>query len=189
MLLSVCHSPQQARRPAPAGTTESEQAGSGSIPAAHLRSKGVTGEHIMKNTWIVSADSSRARIFEVQGKEHHLHEIADLVNPEGRASGRDLRSDAEGRYFGPGRHAQGHSAGEASAVGHANEIFSREVGQYLDKARTQHQFERLVLVAPPRFLGLLRRALSDEVRNLVVEEMDKNLSWLDTRDIERHLKQ
>jgi len=141
----------------------------------------------MTNTWVVTADASRARIFSVQGKEHHLREIADLLNPEGRASERELTSDAQGRYSGRGERMQGHSAGETSAVGHLNEAFSREVGRYLEKARAEHQFDRLVLVAPPRFLGLLRQSLSEGVQRAVTEELGKDLSWLDTRDIERHI--
>lgn len=141
----------------------------------------------MASTWVVSADAGRARIFELNGKERHLQEIADLVNPEGRASERELNSDAQGRYFGRGERTQGHSTGDANSVGHANEMFSREVGRYLEKARNEHQFDRLVLVAPPKFLGLLRRSLSKGVQSTVTEEMDKDLSWLDTRDIERHI--
>jgi protein required for attachment to host cells len=53
-------------------------------------------------------------------------------------------------------------------------VFAREVGRYLDKARIAQRFDRLVLVAPPKFLGALRK------------ERHKDLSWLNAREIERY---
>ncbi|MCD6043326.1 MAG: Protein required for attachment to host cell, partial [Burkholderiales bacterium] len=37
-----------------------------------------------------------------------------------------------------------------------------------------------------RFLGALRKELSNEVRKLVAEELPKDLSWLSARELERH---
>jgi len=39
----------------------------------------------MATTWIVSGDSSRARILQVTGR-NRLEEIQDFVNPKGRPS-------------------------------------------------------------------------------------------------------
>ena len=47
-------------------------------------------------------------------------------------------------------------------------------------------FDRLVLVAPPKFLGALRKELHKEVEKLVAEELPKDLSWLNAREIERY---
>jgi hypothetical protein len=38
-----------------------------------------------------------------------------------------------------------------------------------------------------KFLGQLRKELGREVQKLVAEELPKDLSWLNARDIERHL--
>jgi len=38
----------------------------------------------MTTTWIIAADSSRARILQVTDREKRLAEIEDLLNPEGR---------------------------------------------------------------------------------------------------------
>ena len=48
------------------------------------------------------------------------------------------------------------------------------------------RFDRLVLVAPPKFLGALRKELHKEVEKLVAEELPKDLSWLNAREIERY---
>jgi protein required for attachment to host cells len=150
----------------------------------------------MATTWIIAADESRARVLQVTGQEEHLTEIEDLVNPSGRAQNRELQTDAEPRFSGHGglgkpgsfptsgppsdREAQG-------AVDHSVNVFAREVGRYLDKARTEHRYDQLVLVAPPKFLGALRKELHKEVEKLVAEELPKDLSWFNARDLQRYL--
>jgi protein required for attachment to host cells len=139
----------------------------------------------MTTTWIVAADSSRARVLQVADREEKLVEVEDLVNPEGRMNDRELTTDAHPRLrgtSGPGSDRQ-----EMSAVEHQVELFARRIGDHLEKARTDHRYDRLCLVAPPRFLGALRKELSNEVRKLVAEELPKDLSWLSARELERYV--
>ena len=139
----------------------------------------------MTTTWIVAADSSRARVLQVADREEKLLEVEDLVNPEGRMNDRELTSDAHPRLrgtSGPGSDRQ-----EMSAVEHQVELFAKRIGEHLEKARNEQRYDRLCLVAPPRFLGLLRKELGSEVRKLVAEELPKDLSWLSARELERHL--
>ena len=139
----------------------------------------------MTTTWIIAADSSRARILQVTDREKRLAEIEDLLNPEGRVDDRQLTTDAHARFHGSSGPASDRE--ETSAVEHATELFAKRLGDYLDKARTAHRYDRLHLIAPPRFLGQLRKELGKEVQKLVAEELPKDLSWLNARDIERHL--
>src|SRR5690242_21133542 len=141
----------------------------------------------MTTTWIIAADSSRARILQVTDREKALAEIDDLLNPEGRVHDRELIADAHPRFHGNGG-APGSDREEMSATEHATELFAKRVGEYLDKARTAHKYDRLHLVAPPKFLGQLRKELGKEVQKLVTEELPKDLSWLKTRDLEERLR-
>ncbi|HEX7096754.1 MAG TPA: host attachment protein [Acidimicrobiales bacterium] len=139
----------------------------------------------MATTWILAADASRARILQVMDRERRLEEIEDLYNPGGRLHERDMTSDAEPRFRGtdgPGsdREAKG-------AVEHEVETFAKAIGDYLDKARTSHRYDRLHLIAPPKFLGQLRKELGKEVGKLVTEQMPKDLSWLNARELEKRL--
>jgi protein required for attachment to host cells len=139
-------------------------------------------------TWIIAADSSRARILQVTDRKQHLDEIEDLLNPEGRVHDRELLADGHPRFSG---HAGGGPASdreETSATEHATELFAKRLGEYLDKARTAHKYDRLHLIAPPKFLGQLRKELGKEVQKLVAEELPKDLSWLNARDIEQRYK-
>lgn len=120
----------------------------------------------MATTWIVAADSSRARFLQLAGRER-LVELDSLLNPEARMHEREL-------------------ATEAPPQAHATDLFAKRVGDYLDKARNDHRYDKLVLVAPPKFLGTLRRSLDKEVAKRVVGEMPKDLSWLKERELERY---
>lgn len=143
----------------------------------------------MPTTWIVAADSSRARVFEIAEPERRLRPVEEFNHPEGRANNRELTSDAQGRYMSHGGGPRAHSATrQVSAVDHENELFSKTLSRYLDKARSQHRYHKLYLIAPPEFLGLMRENLSKEVRKLTAEEINKDLSWFEARDIERYIK-
>jgi protein required for attachment to host cells len=77
---------------------------------------------------------------------------------------------------------------QPSAVDHNVELFAKELARYLEQARTEHRYDALCLVAAPEFLGRLRQSLSKEVERLVVEQLDKDISWFDGGEIERYLK-
>jgi protein required for attachment to host cells len=142
----------------------------------------------MTVTWILIADSSRARIFEKKESEKHLREVEDFVNAAGRADESELRTDDRGRFYGKGERYQGHTDDPAvSAVEHENEMFSHTLSNYLDDARNAHRYSRLYLIAPPKFLGLMNSNLKEEVRELVVDKLGKDVSAMSAREVENYL--
>jgi protein required for attachment to host cells len=134
----------------------------------------------MANTWIVAADASRARVLQVAGPQR-LVEVDNLLNPDGRLEDREINTDARGRFSG------GHTGeDDVGAVEHRTELFAKRLGDYLDKARTEHRYDELVLVAPPKFLGMMRKSLGREVEKLVADEVPKDLSWFNARELESY---
>ena len=118
-----------------------------------------------------------------------------MVNPEGRMHERDLQTDAEPRFNGhggvgkPGSARTGGPGSDRETQGpneYAMKTFAREIGRFLEKARTEQRYDELVLVAPPKVLGALRGELDKEVQKLVADDMPKNLSWLNARELERY---
>jgi protein required for attachment to host cells len=65
---------------------------------------------------------------------------------------------------------------EESAHERTVSVFARDIAGKLEHARTTHEFDQLVLVAPPRFLGLLRGSLDDGTAKLVIGSLDKDLA-------------
>ena len=62
------------------------------------------------STWVVAADSSRARILSAEKRAGQLVELEAMVHPEARLHGQELLSDAPGAAFDSGalgRHAIG----------------------------------------------------------------------------------
>ncbi len=65
--------------------------------------------------------------------------------------------------------------GERSTERHEIEQFAREVARTLDEARVRREFERLVIVAGPKMLGLIRESLPATCRSVVAAEVVKDL--------------
>ncbi len=133
----------------------------------------------MQRTWLVVADRARARIFSVASPKGPLSELEDMVHPESRIQERDLTSDRAGR--GTGGH--GSMGTPRTAHDQAAVEFAREVTARLEAGRTAGSFERLILVAPPDFLGLLRKSQSVNLGKLVDREVAKNLVQLKAAEI------
>lgn len=141
----------------------------------------------MSKTWILVADSSRARIFSSESADGGLIELMDLSHNESRLHEQELTSDLPGRTYdsaGQGRHAMGTRVGvkEQEAL-----VFAKEIADQLDKGREAKQFNHLVIAAPPHFLGLLRDKISARVRNLVTHELDRDLVQLTAEQLRAHL--
>ena len=142
----------------------------------------------MEATWIVVADAARGRIFAMQ-QQGHLAEIENFVNPAEREDNADLRTDSYGRFYGKGEREEGHTA-EPSVLPKEHEAarFAKHIAEYLDQARNRHLYDKLRLIAAPSFLGLLRNTLDDEVRKLVDQELDQDLTKVSVRELELRLE-
>jgi protein required for attachment to host cells len=143
----------------------------------------------VKITWILVADSSRAKIFETGGASRDVHEIEEFAHPEGRAHNRDLKTDGPGRYFGKGEQTQAHTAArKVEPQEHEAELFAKQLTDHLDKARTSHRFESLHLIAPPKFLGLIRQHMGKETQNMVAATLAKDVAWFDVHSITEYIR-
>ena len=99
-------------------------------------------------TWIVTADAAEARIFCERVRTGPLKELPDL-----HMAVRDTELSA-------GRH---HRGDEGAAQHEPERRFLRRVATRVALGAGRGEFERLVLMGPPRALGLLKSALPPEV--------------------------
>ena len=134
-------------------------------------------------TRIVVANQAEARFYDSERPKAPLRRVGELANPEGRLHDRDLKSDRPGRVFdrapaGPGRRgAIGHHAtdGERRPRRQAASAFARRISAALAAAQRAKRFDRVVLIAAPAFLGILRKTLPKALRSVVVAEISKDL--------------
>jgi len=140
----------------------------------------------MDPTWILVADSSRARIFTVERPRGPLIEQSTHDNPDARKHERDLVTDRPGREADPGGHSRSAFEGP-SAKAESGERFARQLAEILEHGRQEGRFRRLYVVAAPHFLGSLRDSLDATTRRCIEEEAAKDVAHETADKIRRHL--
>ncbi|MCW4150722.1 host attachment protein [Halomonas janggokensis] len=134
-------------------------------------------------TYIVVADAARARIFTREALT--LTEQESLVHAEGRLHEGDLVTDRPGADVHESNSTSARSSGEEGAASkHENELFAKQVANHLYNARVGNSLEKLIMVAPPKFLGLLRDKLDGPTQKLVIHTLSKDLSKASLTDIQ-----
>lgn len=141
----------------------------------------------MSSTWILLAHRSGARILANPGPGKGLQPVEEIPHPEGRLKNQDFDADKPGRAFdshGTARHAmeREHPPVEQAAI-----AFAKRLAEHLERARAAGRYDRLVLVAEPRFLGWLRESLSPETAQRVLASVDKDLADTDPRTLPERL--
>lgn len=139
-----------------------------------------------KITWAAVADGGKALLLVNDGSDDApvLRVLAksELENPPAREQGTDR----------PGRRPDT-GVGQRSAMETTDwhefeeSRFVAEFAERLNRAAGRGQFERLILVAPPKVLGQLRPALSADAAATVVAEIGSDLTKHPVDAIESHI--
>jgi len=141
----------------------------------------------MKSIMIIVADSSRARFFTTDSPASPLQEIQTMAHPEGRIHEQNMVSDLPGKDSGTGS-SGGHVYQEIiEPKQHEIIEFAKRIANYLEQMRNAEKIISLLIVAAPAFLGELRKVISDDLNEMVVFELDKNLTQHSVEDIRNHL--
>jgi protein required for attachment to host cells len=141
---------------------------------------------IDQGDWVVVCDGKKALILENVGDEKfpnlRTREIFQQDNPPTHMQGSDA----------PGRSIQ--SVGSARSAMEqtdwhekAERDFLQDLAGRLDAAIEAGDTSSLVMVAPPRALGIMRQAYSAHVRSALRGEVDKDFVKLPVHEIEAHL--
>ena len=111
--------------------------------------------------WIVVADEFQAVLYAREKKFSPLQELTSLQNETAREKMENLVSDRSGRGFdsqGQGRHAYTKEKSGPKSQSYA--AFAKEIAEQVRVGRQGNRFDRLAVIAAPRFLGVLRNALA-----------------------------
>ena len=141
----------------------------------------------MTNTWVLVADRSRAKIFHaVPEVQPSYIALADFEHPESRQKAQDTESDSPGRV-------QLRGAARSAVEPHIDRThltaqhFGAELIDYLNVACREGRFGRLVVIAPPLFLGTLRGMYTPQLHQKVVLEVPKDLVGVDESELQSRL--
>ena len=137
--------------------------------------------------WVVVANKAEARIYSQKRLRGPLSLVRTLAHEEGRAHLQDLVSDQPGRVHdrtGPTRHRMEPKTGfkEEDLL-----RFVRNVADHLATAHQRKDFDRLVLIAAPALLGILRKTVSPHVAEVIIDEVPKDMIGQDAQRIQEQL--
>jgi protein required for attachment to host cells len=141
---------------------------------------------IRQGDWVIVCDGRKALVLENAGDEKFLNlktrEVFD--HPDEKTS--EMGTGAPGRSFSSVGH--GRSAVEQTDW-HTleEEKFLKTLAGHLDTEVKAGRAKAIVIVAPPRALGVLRPAYSHDLRNALTTEIDKDLVSMPLHEIEKHL--
>lgn len=151
----------------------------------------------MNTPCIVIADRARARFFTLEAPSQRkdprfepgrrLVEHQDLVNPEGKLTDAQLYRDRPGRKNRstvPGS-SYGTEDGKGRSRAPSTRKFAKEVSSMILEFMKSKRSEELVVVAAPRFLGVLRAEFRGSLPKYAgVTELAEDLSWHTVAHIE-----
>jgi len=138
-------------------------------------------------TWILVADSARARAVAWLSRDQPLHQVEGFDMRFHHQQAHDMMSERPGRAHeshGTTRHA---IEPRMDPVRQAEHRFAESVAQALDDHLARKEFDRFVLVAGPTMLGDLRAAFSTGLLAIVHGTIDKNLTHLTNTQLKDHL--
>ena len=141
----------------------------------------------MLKTWLLVADAAKARLFEIPRKGADPLEIACFTHPDSRSPGLHTDQGRLGRTqesANPARHAiEPHTTLQEK---HAMQ-FADLLCDAIRQGRMENHYEQLVLMAPPRFLGVLRDRLDEQSLKCVVAEVGNDLLALSPAELRAYL--
>jgi protein required for attachment to host cells len=143
---------------------------------------------IPRDTLVLVGDGRRAIFLRNRGRavdpELFAESILEQENPPTHEQG----TDKPGRYAGPDPTSR--SATETTDWHQqAEDRFAARIAELLYKKAHAHDFEHLIVVAPPKTLGTMRSAFRKEVVEKITAEIPKDLTTHAVPDIARLLKQ
>lgn len=127
-------------------------------------------------TWILLADGGSARLVRQLRPDPETGErLEDISLSHEEKPLRQIMSDRPGRSFSStSRHRSAMEYG-SDPVRDGHRQFAARIVEELSQHRAAGSFDRLILIAEPRMLGLLRDELDEPLRAMIADEIDKDL--------------
>lgn len=150
------------------------------------------------DAFVVVADGRKMLFFRNEGDSDFPHLVVDHARAHPSPKDSEQKTDASGRASsawgaknsgGEGGQfaATRGSMGEADFHQQEEDRFAAETAEFLKERAMAHAFESLIVVAPPKTLGELRKHYHKEVSDRLIGELDKDLTGHPVPEIEAAL--
>ncbi|HEX6375064.1 MAG TPA: host attachment family protein [Allosphingosinicella sp.] len=139
------------------------------------------------NSFVVVADGKKMLFFRNEGDAEFPKLEIERKLETADAPDRDQKTDAPGRAF--SSVSSGRSAYEEVDFHQLEEErFAADTAEMLRKRALRNEFEALIIVAPPKTLGELRKHYHKEVEKRLAGEVAKDLTGHPVAEIEKILQ-
>lgn len=137
------------------------------------------------NSFVLVADGRKRLFFRNEGDAEALNLTVVEALEEKNPATRDHVTDAPGRASSPVSGGGSLAGADAHDVEEAR--FAADTADLLRRRTLAGETESLIIIAPPKTLGELRKHYHKEVEKRIVRELDKDVTGRPVSDIERLL--
>jgi protein required for attachment to host cells len=141
---------------------------------------------IRAGEWVVVCDGAKALILENAGDALYPNLQTREVYQQDDAKTHEQGTDAPGRSINS-IDSRRSAMEQTDWHDQAEQRFLADLAKRLDAAVTAGETKSLIVVAPPRALGMLRQAYPNGLRGAVKAEIDKDYVKMPVHEIEKHL--
>lgn len=142
---------------------------------------------IERNILVLVANASEAYSYATTRLGKSLELIKSYQHPQSREKGIDLVSDRSGGYQISSTSHYGSRAQPTPPKEIEAERFAHSLVEELSHMLNRQQYELLILIAPPHFLGLLKKYAHPRVLSTVIVNLEKDYTKLSRPELLSHL--
>ena len=140
--------------------------------------------YVPNNSFVVVTDGEKMLFFRNEGGDEYLKLSVERKREQENPADRDQKADQPGRAF--DSLGNGRSAYEETDFHQLEEDrFAAETAEMLKRRALRNEYDKLIIVAPPRTLGELRKHYHKEVEKRLAGEIAKDLTGHPVAEIER----
>lgn len=143
--------------------------------------------HLPPDAAVLVADGRKMLFLRNKGDDLYPNLVVEHAEEQANPKDSDQKSDAPGVSYSSARPGRS-TMDEADFHQLAEDRFAADAADLLKRRALAHDFESLIVIAPPRTLGELRKHYHAAVRALITGELDKDLTGHPIADIESAIK-
>lgn len=143
--------------------------------------------HLPHNSVVLVADGRKMLFLRNEGDNEFPNFVVEKAQEQDNPATRDQATDSAGRASSPQGGVQ--SSVEPTDFHQIEEDrFAADAADFLKMGALKNKYNSLIVVAPPKTLGELRKHYHKEVSSRLKGELDKDLTGHPIKDIEKALQ-
>jgi protein required for attachment to host cells len=130
---------------------------------------------IAHDALVLVADGRKSLFLRNEGDSEYVKLVVEDQHAQAGLKDRELKSDGPGQAMSQGGSGRHSTMEETDFHQLEEDRFAADTAALLATRAHRNEFEKLIIVAPPRTLGELRQHYSKAVEGKIVAEVDKDL--------------